>query len=71
MKRGHLSPPCKNCGSSSSDVVDSRLHEDVKQRSRKCRECGKTFITEEHSVRLKHTTRYRTSPLPPEQPTTY
>jgi len=51
-RRGQLSPPCINCGSTDSYVVDSRLKDDLKRRHRRCGACGKTFITEERSIRL-------------------
>lgn len=38
---------CPNCGSSASAVVDSRYRTESRQkrRKRKCKDCGKTFMT--------------------------
>ena len=51
-RRGQLAPPCINCGSTQSYVVDSRLQDTFKRRHRQCGQCGKVFITEERSIRL-------------------
>lgn len=38
---------CPSCGSSRSDVIDSRQQEDYRWRRRKCRECEYKYSTKE------------------------
>lgn len=52
-RRGHLAPPCPDCGSNSSTVYDSRFHapHNSKHRRRACGECGTHFLSDERTVR--------------------